>query len=163
MKVFLLILCILLALVAFLRPSIQQMHRLVSWQFPQVQHLQAEDLQDLKDSQDIVIFDVRSKEEFEQSHIENAIWISPDTDSATFESYYGSISTRKTLVFYCSLGRRSSALVNRLVQDDVFTDPLVVHNLQGGLFNWVNKGFTISGESVHPFSWYWEPVIHESR
>ena len=146
-----------------MRPSIQQIHRLVMWQFPQVEHIQAEDLQKLKDSQDIVIFDVRSKEEFEQSHIENAIWISPDIDSATFASLYGSRSTGKKLVFYCSLGRRSSALVNRLVQDDVFTDPLVVHNLQGGLFNWVNKGFTISGESVHPFSWYWEPLIYESK
>ena len=163
MKVFLLILCILLALVAFLRPSIQQMHRLVVWQFPQVQHLQAEDLQELTDSQDVVIFDVRSKEEYEQSHIDNAIWISSDTDSAAFESQYGSISTGKTLVFYCSVGRRSSALVNRLVQDEVFKKNLAVHNLQGGIFNWVNKGFPISGESVHPFNWYWEPLIHESR
>ncbi len=73
-----------------------------------IKHIKAGDL--LKLGHNTIIFDVREKQEFDVSHIKNAIRIKPDIDSIKFIETFSNQLKGKNLVFYCSVGRRSSAL-----------------------------------------------------
>ena len=115
-------------------------------------------------SEDILVFDVREKSEFNVSHIEGAIQVSPDISARKFIKDYGEKVKGKTLVFYCSVGRRSSELADRVQGNLVNSVETPVFNLQGGIFNWHNESRSLvsgAGETdyVHPYNRYWGRLI----
>jgi len=110
----------------------------------------------------LVMFDVRKAEEFEVSHLEGAVRVDPDIDAEAFLKEHEGKLKGRTAVFYCSVGYRSSILVERIVEATGDSTRLV--NLRGGLFQWYNDGLAVYDstgvtEKVHPFSAYWGKLL----
>jgi len=103
---------------------------------------------------DYVIYDSRSIEEFEVSHIKNAQFI--DFDS--FKEFdFSELNTDQKILVYCSIGARSQTVVEHLIKNG-YTN---VYNLEGGIFEWVNNDKNIidtageNTENIHAFSKAW--------
>jgi rhodanese-related sulfurtransferase len=79
-----------------------------------------------------LLFDVRSKEEFDVSHLPTARRVDP---GATATAAAGGVSREKPIVVYCAVGYRSSALAQQL-QAAGFTN---VRYLEGGIFAWADE------------------------
>ncbi len=103
---------------------------------------------------DFVILDTRSKEEFEVSRIEGAIWVGYDEFDLT---KIQSIDPMKTVVVYCSVGYRSEKIGEQLLESDFAK----VYNLSGGIFEWINQGYPVvdtnsqTTELIHGYSKTW--------
>jgi rhodanese-related sulfurtransferase len=106
----------------------------------------------------VVVFDVREVDEFNVSHLDGAIRVDPDVEADAFLKQHGELLKDRTAVFYCSVGYRSSILVERLAE--ATGDSVQLVNLRGGIFKWFNQGLAVydsSGvtDAVHPFSDVW--------
>ena len=99
-----------------------------------------------------VLLDVRTKEEFEVSHLGGAVRTDPDRPDVEALS----LQPDSTVVVYCSLGVRSAAIVDELKAAGITE----VYNLEGGIFEWANEGRPIFREGeptdrVHPYGNPW--------
>ena len=108
---------------------------------------------DSMDRATVVVLDTRSREEFEVSHIRGARWVGFD---AFKMSKVNSLPQDTTIVLYCSIGYRSS-LVGKMLMEAGYQH---VHNLQGGIFAWVNRGLPVyrhgrPTQQIHPYSPVW--------
>ena len=74
-----------------------------------------------------MLLDVREIEEYEVSHLSGALQVNPDLKD--FSELDG-ITTDTPIIAYCSVGYRSSALVQRLMEAG-YTN---VSNLEGSIF-----------------------------
>lgn len=104
-----------------------------------------------------VILDTREKEEFDISHIGNAINVGYDDFSL---NQLNLINKDTTIVVYCSVGYRSSKIAQTLI-DAGFKD---VRNLDGGIFKWVNQNNeivknSIKTDSLHTYNTRWGRYI----
>ena len=108
---------------------------------------------EVQPNKDVVFLDTRAKKEFKVSHIDGAIWVG-------FLSFnkrrVKDIPKDKKIILYCSVGYRSEKIAEKL-QEEGFTD---VHNLYGGIFEWVNESKTVvndrgSTQEVHPYNNEW--------
>ena len=138
-----------------------------SWvrsEFPGVEHVSAEDLRLGLDSsrKAPVVLDVRTAEEYEVSHLPGAIRVDPEGDLPDF---LRTLDHEASVVAYCSVGYRSSRLVERL-RNEGFTD---AKNLEGSIFEWANKGYPLERDGelvqeVHPYDAEWgrllDPSLH---
>ena len=129
--------------------SIQYITRL---RFPEVEHLssqaRAEWLSDTGRPRPLLV-DVRSREEYDFSHLPGAIHLSPAVSGADAMETLGDA---EFIVVYCSVGYRSSRLATRLLQAGF--NP--VTNLEGSIFAWANAGFPLEKDGhpvkmVHPY------------
>lgn len=110
----------------------------------------------------VVLFDVREPEEFRVGHIQDAIRVDPEMGAQRFLEQYGDKLQDGTAVFYCSVGYRSSALAEKLVE--ATGDSGRVVNLRGGIFKWYNEGRTVYDSTgvtdrVHPYSEFWGRLL----
>ena len=108
----------------------------------------------------VVLFDTRSAQEFEISHIPGAIRVDPGIPAGEFRRSFGDLAAGRDVVFYCSVGVRSTALTQRLQNAACVIGAKSVCNLSGGLFRWHNEGRALvshgrSAKTVHPFDDYW--------
>lgn len=86
--------------------------------------------------QKATFLDARTFEEYNVSHIKNAIWIGYETfDSTRVEQ----IDKNSMIIVYCSVGYRSEKVSEKLARLG-FTN---TYNLYGGIFEWVNKELPI--------------------
>lgn len=113
---------------------------------------------------DIVLFDVREEEEFAVSHLDGAIRVSPGIWRSTFLSRYRETLAGKTVVFYCSVGVRSSSLAESVKGDLLASGIKEVANLEGGIFAWHNQSRPLVDgqgrtEFVHPYDAYWGRLL----
>ena len=98
-----------------------------------------------------VILDIRTLEEYEVSHLPNAIWAGKE-NSEILE-----IGKDANIIVYCSLGKRSELKGEQLIESG-YTN---VYNLYGGIIEWHNNGMTTIDsndnltEKIHPYSWFW--------
>ncbi|XP_055998075.1 uncharacterized protein LOC125683320 isoform X2 [Ostrea edulis] len=112
----------------------------------------------------VKILDCRSEEEFNISHIEDAVNInyeSPAEEILTVWKIDQSTHDAVDVVCYCSVGYRS-ALVAQKLQDHVRKSTedknLSFYNLKGGLFKWANENrrmVDLQGEITkfaHPYN-----------
>lgn len=107
-----------------------------------------------------VLLDARAEEEFATSHLPGA-HLAPDLDSALDVL---SRAPDASIVVYCSVGMRSSALAEELVAHG-YTK---TRNLEGGIFAWANAGQVLASESgpatkVHPFDRRWGTLLAPER
>lgn len=101
-----------------------------------------------------VFLDSREKREYEVSHIKDAVWVGyNDFDIHRLKG----ISKDKQIVVYCSVGARSENISNKLIAAG-YTH---IHNMYGGIFEWVNEGFPVYNmqekptDKVHAYSKIW--------
>jgi len=108
----------------------------------------------MDENEKIVILDTRSYEEFKVSHLPNALFL--DYDKFKPNEVDG-INRKTKIIVYCSVGYRSERIGEKLINMG-FTD---VHNLYGGIFDWVNNKNTVVNQagmmtdSVHTYNKDW--------
>lgn len=100
------------------------------------------------------ILDIRSAEEFQVSHLKDAVLIDYDNfDKADVQK----ISLDREIIVYCSVGYRSEKIGEKLL-DFGYTN---VKNLYGGIFQWKNDDFevvnlqSVETDSVHTYNRNW--------
>ena len=103
-----------------------------------------------------VVLDAREIEEFEVSHIKDAIHVG--YNNFNVEHLKTQIpETSNLLVVYCSVGIRSETIAEKLKKAG-YTN---VYNLYGGIFEWKNNDFPVFNlenketENVHAYSKAW--------
>lgn len=97
----------------------------------------AEEAKKMIDTQEVIILDVRTQEEFKEKHIEGALLI-PDYELANVAKSKLPDKNKKILV-YCRSGNRSKSAA-RLLIDMGYTD---VYDF-GGIINWPYE--TVQGD-----------------
>ncbi|MEM7591736.1 MAG: rhodanese-like domain-containing protein [Cyanobacteria bacterium P01_A01_bin.83] len=129
---------------------IMTMYRQYSQEFPLVEGITVEELQQLQQQdRDLILVDVRSQSERMVSYIPGAI--STEEFESNLEQYQ-----QKTIVAYCTIGYRSGKYAQKMQQRGV-----KVFNLEGSLLAWSHvrgkltdsRGFT---NKVHVFSRRWQ-------
>ena len=129
-------------------------------EFPAVEHVSADELRsELETAEPFqpILLDVRREEEYAVSHLPGAIRVEP---GGAIPEEIETLARETPIVAYCSVGYRSSQLVERL-QSEGFTD---VKNLEGSIFEWANKGYPLEREGetvheVHPFDEEWGRLL----
>lgn len=108
----------------------------------------------------VMALDTRKKEEYEVSHLKDALWVGFKTfDIAAVTSKIA--DKHAAIVVYCSIGVRSENIGEKL-QDAGYTN---VKNLYGGIFEWKNQGYPVydlqdnETEKVHAFSKHWGKLL----
>jgi rhodanese-related sulfurtransferase len=105
-----------------------------------------------------VLFDVRTEDEWNVSHLPNARRVDPN---ASIETATTGIPKETSIVTYCAVGYRSGALATKL-RAAGFTS---VWNLEGSIFQWANERRPlVRGENqpvttVHPYSSLWGRLL----
>ncbi|MBI4624748.1 MAG: rhodanese-like domain-containing protein [Verrucomicrobia bacterium] len=109
-----------------------------------------------------LLIDVRTREEYEVSHLPGAVW------AATAEQQAEALRKAKPgqpVVLYCSVGWRSAEAAVRLGKKR----GRIVLNLDGSIFQWANEDrplVTTHGAParvVHPFNRMWGGLLDRSR
>jgi rhodanese-related sulfurtransferase len=116
------------------------------------------------DSLNYLLFDTREKEEYQKSHVRSAIWIDPDMQANEFIQKYGAQIRGKHLVFYCSVGKRSSIFAEQVNAKVLEGGASSLANLRGGIFRWYNNGYAVFNDAgttdeIHPYNRYWGQLI----
>ncbi|HBF19921.1 MAG: rhodanese [Owenweeksia sp.] len=108
-----------------------------------------------------VFIDTREKQEYNVSHLKNAVWVGYDD----FEmSRVAGISKQSKIVVYCSVGARSEKVSLKL-KEAGYED---VSNLYGGIFEWVNQEQPVYNDSgktnkIHPYNRLWGVWLTEGE
>ena len=136
--------------------------KLLRYRFPRVRRITTEQLATwLGDKTRIqpVLLDVRTKEEWNVSHLLAARLVTP---SVTIDELAAGLSKEAPIVTYCAVGYRSAAMANKL-QKAGFSS---VMNLEGSIFQWANEHRPLvrdhmSVTTVHPFSKKWGRLLRD--
>jgi rhodanese-related sulfurtransferase len=106
-----------------------------------------------------VLLDVRTKAEFDVSHLEGAIRVEPGSGPAAI-----SIPKDQPIVTYCSVGYRSAAFAKKLGEAGYRNGT----NLEGSIFRWANENRPLVHEGqptdkVHPYNRLWGILLDKSH
>ncbi len=85
----------------------------------------------------VVILDVRTKAEFDEGHIANAINI--NVESNEFLSEISKLDKSKTYAVYCRSGRRSADALAKMTNEQFVS----LSHLDGGVIDWTNAGLPL--------------------
>lgn len=104
-----------------------------------------------------LLLDVRTRGEYEVSHLQDAHLVAPEERHFTFLE---NVPHDTPIVTYCSVGFRSAAVAERLL-DAGYRN---VYNLSGSIFKWANEGRPVyrDGEpvaAVHPYDDAWSVLL----
>jgi len=108
-------------------------------------------------NEDFLLLDTRENEEYEVSHIKDALLVGYDEFDI---SLIDTVFFDKKIVVYCSVGYRSSKIARELYEKGFKN----VYNLYGGIFKWVNEGrIIVSGKektlNLHAYDQDWGRYI----
>ncbi|TMU55522.1 rhodanese-like domain-containing protein [Flagellimonas algicola] len=109
---------------------------------------------------DFIFLDAREREEFEVSHLKNAVWVGYDDFEIDRVSQIAP-DKKIPIVVYCSVGVRSEDVGEKLK----LAGYTQIRNLYGGIFEWKNQGNPVYNtqnqptDNVHPFSKYWGQLL----
>ena len=93
--------------------------------------------------QDVVLLDVRTAEEYDDGHIQNAINIDVKQDGF-IEEAKSILPADKTIAVYCRSGKRSANAAGMLAKEGY-----KVVNLAGGIMAWKDAGMPIETEGAY--------------
>lgn len=115
-----------------------------------------------------LLFDIRTVVEYEKSRIATAVRLDPDIGPDDFTARYGSLVSGRDLVFYCSVGQRSSELLERVESACGKARAKSCRNLRGGIFRWYNEGRPVvdaSGltDDIHSYDPIWGMMVERRR
>ncbi len=112
-----------------------------------------------KGDSSLLLFDTREPEEYAVSRLRGAIRVDPAMDAETFLAAYGDTIKNRDLIFYCSVGYRSSIFAERLGKMAPAASYSSIANLRGGLFRWYNEDRPlfrdVQVDTIHPYDEYW--------
>jgi rhodanese-related sulfurtransferase len=111
---------------------------------------------------DVIFLDSREVNEFQTSHLPNALWIGYEhIDWSSIDK----LDKSATIVVYCSVGYRSGKLAEQMIKKGFKN----VKNLHGGLFNWANNGGELendkkqSTKNVNGYNKNWSKWLNTKR
>ena len=116
------------------------------WAMSQVESLSVEQAALRMANGELMVIDTRTREEFEVSHLENAV-LAEDLD-------FSQLSKNQEILVYCTVGLRSSEL-GATLNEKGFQH---IYNLKSGIIKWKNDGLPVynsnqnSTDSVHVYS-----------
>lgn len=117
-------------------------------------------VEELAEQDSVVLLDAREREEFEVSHLKDALWVGHK--AFEIDSIFSSVPNKNDeVVVYCSIGVRSENIGEKLIKAG-YTN---VKNLYGGIFEWKNRGYPVfdsvnqETEKVHAFSKHWGKLL----
>lgn len=124
-------------------------------------------ISDFLKKENFTLFDTRSYNEFEQSHISKAILIDFDTFSENPDMSFKKINIQKTdtLIFYCSVGYRSGKVAKAFIERGFEN----VYNLEQGIFGFVNLKYPLVNskgnftDSIHSYNYTWSFLLKEGK
>ena len=130
--------------------------------FPKVEWISTSELADWlanKRRPAPVLLDVRTREEWNVSHLPGARRVEPN---ASAESAAAGVSKETPIVTYCAVGYRSGEMAERL-RAAGFTD---VRNLEGSIFQWANEHRPLVRNNervsqVHPYNSFWGRLVND--
>ncbi len=134
----------------------------VNWKirhdFPGVRRIESKSLADWlndKSRAQPVLLDVRTKAEYDVSHIHGARRIDPAAAANAID-----LPKDEPIVTYCSVGYRSAGFAKKLQQAG-YTN---VQNMTGSIFQWANDGRPLEREGqrvskVHPYNATWGKLL----
>ena len=131
-------------------------------EFPAVKRISTAELAEwLNDStrEQPLLLDVRTRPEFEVSHLRGACHVAPDAAASAIRP-----PKDRPIVTYCSVGYRSGRFAERLAAAG-FSN---VVNLEGSIFRWANEGRELvrdgrKVDKVHPYNRAWGLLLKRSR
>lgn len=130
---------------------------LKSWNKESVPYVHVDELAKMANS---VFLDTREKEEFNVSHLKNAIWVGYKTFRT--DSVRMKVPENDTpIIVYCSIGVRSEDIGEKL-EAMGYTN---VKNLYGGIFEWKNNDHEVydtegkETQKVHAFNRHWGKLL----
>lgn len=88
-------------------------------------------------SEDVVLLDIRTSQEFDSGRIEDALNL--DFYSSSFKSDLNSLDKNETYLIYCRSGSRTSKTLD-IMEELGFRE---VYDLRGGINNWKNSDFSV--------------------
>lgn len=112
-----------------------------------------------KQNNSVTILDTRKLEEYQVSHIPNAIWVGERLDRQLLDSLV--IKKDQEIIVYCSVGIRSEQYGEQLKKAG-YED---VKNLYGSIFSWKDAGYTVLDslenptEKIHVFAKPWAKYL----
>lgn len=119
---------------------------------------------ELQNFQTQIILDAREWEEYEVSHLKNAVWVG--YDDFKLEDVANKYPNKNSkIVVYCSIGVRSENIGEELLESGYFN----TKNLYGGIFEWTNQGYPVyntKGEKtkkVHAFGKLWGKYLTKAE
>ena len=145
--------------------SLQSVQREIEVDYADVRHISTSNLEiTLAARGDIVLLDVRDEKEFAVSRLDGALRVDPDIWQEAFIETYAGALKGKIVVFYCSVGVRSSALAEQVQDALLETGADAVFNLEGGIFEWHNEHrrlVSAKGETdyIPPYDDYWAQLL----
>ncbi len=115
-----------------------------------------------------LILDVREKEEFRVSHLRRAIHVDPAMTAEEFVERFGQDLAGKHVLFYCSVGYRSSEFADRVALVATAQDALSIQNLKGGIFRWYNEANPVfrngwEVDEVHSYDALWGRFVNKRK
>ena len=142
--------------------------KMIRAKFPEVTQLSTDNLQTWLDvpaqapsgrpqTERPLLLDVREKEEYEVSHLQDAVLATSEKEA--LQALEG-VPLDRPVVLYCSVGYRSSEMA-AFLQKRGFEK---VYNLEGSIFAWANEGRSVyrGGERVqvvHPYDRVWGKLL----
>jgi len=147
--------------------GLDDIHTKIVADMPSVKHITAAQLTKLE-SNNVLLLDIRERDEFLVSHLPGAIQINPADMSLAALTNLEDISGKQIIV-YCSVGRRSSEFADRLQSELMTRGAVSVSNLEKGAFGWHNerRQFVDSNgptDAIHPYNDFWKRfVIREEK
>ena len=109
----------------------------------------------LRADKDLLVLDVRSKEEFNVSHLKGAIRYQPEI--------LDTLDQRTSVMVYCTISLRSNSLAKEL-SDRGHQN---VYDITGGLISWLNEDKELinakgnSTDSVHTYNRWFSILLNE--
>lgn len=115
-----------------------------------------------------LLFDVRTPGEYGKSRIAEALLLDPRTGPEEFEARYAALVAGRDTVFYCSVGQRSSELLERVEGVCRKAGARSCRNLRGGIFRWYNEGRPVvdasgSTDDIHGYDPVWGMMVERRR
>jgi len=104
-----------------------------------------------------VLLDIRTRAEYDVSHLPGAIQVDPDTKP---EVVLENIPVNRRILVYCSVGYRSSAMARRIMM----RGRVEVANIEGSIFAWANEGRPLKStngpaDKVHGYNKVWSRYV----
>ena len=115
----------------------------------------------------LLVFDTRPLKEYDVSRLRDAIRVDPDLGVEEFLAVHGQGLSGRDLIFYCSVGYRSSGVVQRVMSAAQEMGARSVSNLRGGLFRWYNEDRPLFRDApvdtVHPYDDQWRRFLRKKE
>ena len=133
--------------------------------FPNIGHLSGAELTRWKEAnKDVILIDVREEDEYAVSHLDGAMRIDPKASANDVAAQIGQIAKGKDVIFYCSVGVRSSRLADRAKDELQQLGAGDIYNLSGGIFAWHNEQRALKSDAgdtqmVHAYDRTWGKLV----